>query len=352
MKKTLLWALLLVALLALLCAPAQAAGEPRYYFMVSVEDRTSDGNYDSCHNSMGEIRLYTKKQDGSDGPVWTAPVWDAEWDHRNQTMWYTLGCAGGSADRPESLGPDKAFSAFPTELVLYANDDGDRIYNRNKTYTSKERFTLWVSADGTHFEEVQHWDETATAGNLFGFNSRKYVDEDKMPALGIIKRIDITPDGEIPIPPQGGQDDIVHFDAVRTDQYGVEWYSTNAGTWYRLAEAHDGISIESDNGKLTVTSDAAVLSSNPRYSATLNVYTNMIDFALNRDPTTTRTITLVNPQYVLTYYSYDEPIAIYQLYYGTSWTHPDDIPVKTSDADYHYTFRGWGTPPSVTVTGT
>lgn len=356
MKKTLYWALLLAALLALLCASAQAEDGQGYYFMVSVTDLSSDStSYDSCENSFGQIRLYTKRQDGSIGPTWSADVPPGEWDHRNQTLWYTLNCDEGSSTMPASLGPEHAFDAFPVRLVLWGGPSPDFentyqcIYNKNSTYTSKERFTLWVSSDGRSFKQVQSWTETVMGGGLDTFSSDKLVDDDKMPKVTGFARLEMTPEGEIPIPRQGGQDEIVHFDAIRTDQYGVEWYRSNASTWYRLAESHDGISID-NNGKLTVTDGAAVLSSNPRYEATIHIYTRHVDYMLNRTPTMTRTISFVNPSYVLTYYSDGQPIAIYQQYYGTTWTHPGDIPVKTNDSNYHYTLTGWGTPSSVTVT--
>lgn len=356
MKKTLLLTLIVAALLTFLCGTAHAEREPRdvkYYFLVSVTDCSSDLPVRrSCENSNGYIKMSTVRQDGSTGPTWSARVDYADWDHENATVWYYLGCEKGSTIKPTQLDESCAIDAFPTLIWLRGAKTGENtfgyIWNLNSTYASTEKITLWVSSTGYNFVEVQSWEQTAFAA-LDEFDEDMEVAEENLPTPTWIRGI--SGPTTIPIPQLNHSDEKDQFFAELDDQYGNQWRAGTNKVLFDLAESHTGISIGKSNGVITTSPDAASLDSGVTSFRVL-VRARWITDLLYPDKAVGMYVDFVYPKYILMYYSEGTGVGIYETYYGTTWTHPDDIPAqKKSDDNYHYNLTGWGTPPSVVVTG-
>ena len=357
MKKLLTLTLCLIVLLALFCTAAQAEREPRdvkYYFLVSVTDCTSDFPVRrSCENSNGSIMMSTVRQDGSTGPTWSAGVGYRDWDHENATIWYYKGCEKGTTTKPTHLDESCAIDGFPTLIWLKGARTGDHsygyIWNLNSTYTSTEKITLWVSSTGSSFVEVQSWQQTASA-SLDEFDEDMEVDEENLPAPTWIRGI--SGPSTIPIPQLNHADEKDHFYAEVDDQYGNQWRAGISTVIYDIAEPHMGLSMGTTSGILTTSPNAASLNSGVTSFRVL-VRARWLKDILYPDKAVGMYVDFVYPKYLLTYYSEGTAIALYDAYYGTSWTHPADIPAtKKNDNDNHYIFTGWeSSPRTVQVTG-
>lgn len=322
-----------------------------YWIMVSVKDLTSENSslYTSCANSAGFIRIPTKKQDGSDGPVWEATVREKDWDTENGTVWYTGGCQGGSADANGSA-PGNAISGFPTELILEAKDSpvyGITQYIKNNSTSiiknqAKIRFTIWISKDGSEYSELQSWDETVSKGMTF--NAGKTVSSSKTPQITALGSI--SGPSSVRIPKKGQASSEFEYSASLLDQYGVKWYQENIGVEYSLSGAPDGISIDTA-GKLTVSPDTAKLETfNGDFNIALRAYMPDLSGAGTAEKTVEVKYPLLTVRYNMGRSENNAEYVNYSVAYGTAWVKDQPLPgpfmnnINSSDDD-HWKCTSW-----------
>nr|MCR5689905.1 InlB B-repeat-containing protein [Clostridiales bacterium] len=191
----------------------QTAGN--YYIKVEVHDETSTlSKYDSCNNSAGYVVVPTIKQDGTEGPLWYATVKKSEWDSDNMTATYYYHADGKNKDASTNV----AVAGFPAGLrkVQTASATATNwIKNNNGSWTSRERFRVYVSADNSNWTCVLDYYEDTSAGGNWSYTNA--VESSKYPALNAVA---IT----------GPTTVLTHGSAKQTytvtaacDQYGVNW---------------------------------------------------------------------------------------------------------------------------------
>ncbi|MBR6027924.1 MAG: leucine-rich repeat protein [Clostridia bacterium] len=334
--------LLSFALALALClgwsAPARAAGNC-YYLMVSVTDLSSDGWYDSCHNSLGYIMIAT----ANGTTAWQANVVEKEWDHEDQTFWYVGGCEGTVGNsRPSSVDSNSAVYGFPTELRLVtAPSETSTSYmtNKNQTYTSKCKFTIWISTNKTDFTELCSWTEKTSAGGKW--SDSKTVPSSVMPKL--TKTGPVSGPSDIYIPKVGEASNEYQFSASALDQYSVYWggsYSVN----YSLSNAVDGISIDS-SGKLTITQAACSLDTYKGGTFQITISAQLKN--VSGCGTTTKKVNVHYPKYTVRYrsgtFGYQSE---YEAEFGSRWVHTGETTYKQSISTVHYYFTGWDPDPN------
>ena len=191
----------------------QTAGN--YYIKVEVHDETSTfSQYDSCNNSAGYVVVPTVKQDGTEGPLWYATVKKGEWDSDNMTATYYYHADGKNKDASTNV----AVAGFPAGLrkVQTASATATNwIKNNNGSWTSRERFRVYVSADNSNWTCVLDYYENTSSGGNWSYTNA--VESSEYPALNAVA---IT----------GPTTVLTHGSAKQTytvtaacDQYGVNW---------------------------------------------------------------------------------------------------------------------------------
>ena len=334
----------LILLGSLMC-PAQAENAGLYRIAVKVTDLSADSaTYATCNNSEGYIVVRTRTQSGATGNMWYAIVPAKSWDKiENSSLWYYSGTIGVTAGiDSHSYDYLSMTNGFPAEIRLVETMSPgatDYIKNNNKTYTSKLKFDLYVTADDVNWHLIQSWTEITGFGGRW--SDSKTVDSSHFPRVSNIGAI--SGEGTVRIPKSGEADNTYAYSTAVLDQYGGRWYQDNAGVTYSLVNAPGGISISS-GGTLTVT------------AAALNANTQGGDFqitirATDGTHTSQKTVTVELPRYNVTYCNHNGTVlqGPDPVRYNTTVSHTLEDPSKAPDAAGHYVFAGWSSSTGSTV---
>ncbi|MBR5409692.1 MAG: InlB B-repeat-containing protein, partial [Clostridia bacterium] len=205
-----------------------------YYIKVEVHDETTTwSKYDSCNNSAGYMVVPTIKQDGSEGPLWYATVKAGEWDSDNMTATYYYHANGKNAAASTNV----AIAGFPVGLrkVQTASATATNwIKNNNGTWTSRERFRVYVSSDNSTWTCVLDYYEDTSAGGNWSYTNA--VDSSNYPHLN---SVGISGSGSVTT---NGTATATYTVTSAKDQYDVNWGFSSV-SW---SSGHSAVKIDAD----------------------------------------------------------------------------------------------------------
>ena len=321
----------------------------KYYILISVEDLSSDGAYDSCNNSKGYIMIKTRKQNGETGQTLYAKVKAGEWDQKNSTIWYWVGEDNNSnrAFTGAVTRNTTAYDGFPTEIRFVKDNTNENstnwMTNDNGTYTSKEKFTVWVAGapdtngntpEKAHYHEVQSWTET-TMANGHSWSDQKVIEQSKYPVCSYCS--EITGPDSIRVPEWEEAFYLDYsFSATPYDQYDSEWHGRLE---YGIRDRIKGKMSFTDrySGILRVEASDKEYVREPPGDFTTEVYVSAGIHELK-----SKSILVLLPRLWVYWYNDGAVFSKKQVVLGTIVNHPTRIPERAPNASQHYVFTGWG----------